>query len=29
MLVLIPESDFSIKTWRKAKELFDSISFVN
>ena len=29
MLVLIPESGFSIKTSRKAKELFDSISFVN
>ena len=29
MLVLIPESDFSTKTLRKVKELFDSISFVN
>ena len=29
MLLLIPLSDFSIKTSRKAKELFDSISFVN
>ena len=27
VLVLIPESDFSIKTSRKAKGLFDSIFF--
>ena len=29
MLVLIPESDFLIKTSRKAEELFNFISFVN
>ena len=29
MLVLIPESNFSIQTSRKAKELFNSISFMN
>ena len=29
MLVLIPESDFSIKTSRKTKKLFSFISFVN
>ena len=29
MLVLIPESDFSVKTSRKTKELFGFISFVN
>ena len=28
MLVLIPESDFPIKTSRKLKELFNSVSFV-
>ena len=28
-LVLIPESNFSRKTSRKARKLFDSVSFVN